>query len=219
MSGIDDARGRLRIVAYSDYVCPWCYIGLQRIERLEREFPVDVEWRPFELHPETPRDGADLRGRLGDARRVRAYTENIVALATESGLALEMPRVVANSHRSLEAAEFARNDATAGDGAFRAFHRALFAAYFAERRDIGEIDVLCEIARAAGVDDQGLRQALADERYAAAVDRITREARADEILSTPTFVYEGGFRLTGGQEYAVFESVTRRLLFRRAEAG
>ncbi|MEX2225934.1 MAG: DsbA family protein [Dehalococcoidia bacterium] len=41
---------RLEIIAYSDYVCPWCYIGLHRIEQLQREFPVDVTWRPFELH-------------------------------------------------------------------------------------------------------------------------------------------------------------------------
>ena len=99
---------RLGIVAYSDYICPWCYIGLRRIERLEREFPVDVEWRPFELHPETPRSGFDLSARLGGSPRARAYAENIVALAAESELTIRMPRAVANSHLALEAAEFAR---------------------------------------------------------------------------------------------------------------
>lgn len=206
----------LHITAYSDYVCPWCYIALERVERLQREAPVVVEWRPFELHPETPRTGADLRGRLGNAERVRAYTQNIIALATDSGLAMRMPLIVANSHRALEAAEFAREHAV---DAFAAFHRALFAAYFEEQRDIGDVDVLCEIARAAGVDDQRLRQALADERYAGAIDQITHDARADEILSTPTFVFEGGFRLTGAQDHAVFESITRRLLARRTSAG
>jgi predicted DsbA family dithiol-disulfide isomerase len=90
---------RLKIVAYSDYVCPWCFIGLQRIEQLEQEFPVDVEWRPFELHPETPRgndsnldeasrfNGNDyLVGRLGSSERARAYRDNIVPLAEDSGL-------------------------------------------------------------------------------------------------------------------------------------
>ncbi len=206
----------MRIVAYSDYVCPWCYIGLQRVERLQAELPVDVEWRPFELHPETPRTGADLRGRLGNSERVRAYTRNIIALADDVGLPMRMPPVVANSHRALEAAEFAREHADAAT--FAAYHRALFRAYFEELRNIGDADVLCEIARGCGVDDQGLRQALADDRYAETVDRITREARDDEVLSTPTFVYEGGFRLTGAQDYNVFESITRRLLERRGRA-
>jgi predicted DsbA family dithiol-disulfide isomerase len=202
---------RLSIVAYSDYVCPWCYIGLERIERLQREFPVDVEWRPFELHPETPRSGAHLTGRLGSSARAAAYTQNIIGLAEESGIPMAMPRVVANSHLALEASEFAREQ-----GGFDAYHHALFAAYFEQGRDLGDVDVLCEIARSAGVDDQGLRQALSDGRYAELIDRVTREARADEVLSTPTFVFEGGFRMTGAQDYAVFESITTRLLAQRA---
>ena len=57
---------------------------------------------------------------------------------------------------------------------------------------------------------------LTDETYAARVDQVTAEARESEILSTPTFIFPGGFRLIGGQEYAVFASVTRRLMDRIA---
>jgi predicted DsbA family dithiol-disulfide isomerase len=62
---------------------------------------------------------------------------------------------------------------------------------------------------------RAVRQALADGRYAGAADFVTREAREDEVLSTPTFVFQGGFRLTGAQDYDVFASVTRRLMKRR----
>ena len=209
---MDESAGdRLEIVAYSDYVCPWCYIGHLRVERLGREFPVDVRWRPFELHPETPRGGAQLQGRLGGEARARAYRENISALAAESGACISMPPLIANSHLALEAGEFAH-----GTGGFERFHDALFRAYFEDGRNIGEVDVLCEIGRECGLDDQGLRQALSDERYAASIDRLTDEARHDEIFSTPTFVFSGGFRLVGAQDYAVFASVTRRLLERRS---
>lgn len=200
---------RFRILAYSDYVCPWCYIGFRRIQQLKSEFDVDVEWRPFELHPETPTTGAQLEGRLGNEARARAYTRNILGIARESGIAMSMPRVVANSHRALEAAEFAREH-----GGFDAMHDALFVAYFEHGRDIGDIDTLCDVARHAGVDDQRLRQALGDETYAARIDGVTAQAREDEILSTPTFMFPGGFRLIGGQEYNVFASVTRRLIER-----
>ena len=200
---------RFRIVAYSDYVCPWCYIGFRRIEQLQRDFDMDVEWRPFELHPETPRTGARLEGRLGNPERIRAYPQNILTVAQDSAIPMRVPVVVANSHRALEAAEFARDA-----GGFDAMHAALFAAYFEHRADIGDIDVLCDLARDAGVDDQRLRQALVDETYARRVDETTRQAREDEILSTPTFIFPGGFRLIGGQEYNVFESVTRRLMDR-----
>jgi predicted DsbA family dithiol-disulfide isomerase len=201
--------GRLGIIAYSDYVCPWCYIGLQRVDRLSQEFPVDVEWQPFELHPETPRGGANVLGRLGSSARAAVFTNNILGLARESGLAMRMPAVIANSHLALEAAEFAR-----AHGGFEPYHRALFRAYFEEGRDIGEAEVLCDLARACEVDDQALRQTLAESAYAEQVDRITAEARADEILSTPTFIFEAGFRLVGAQDYDVFASVASRLLRR-----
>jgi predicted DsbA family dithiol-disulfide isomerase len=203
-----------RIVAYSDYVCPWCYIGHRRIQQLQREFEVEVEWRPFELHPETPKTGARLEGRLGSAARIRAYRENILTIAGESSIEMRMPAVVSNSHMALEAAEFAR-----AHGSFEAMHEALFAAYFERGADIGDADVLCEIAREAGIDDQGLRQALTDETYAKLVDDSTEAAREQEILSTPTFIFPGGFRLIGGQEYAVFASVTRRLMDRIASGA
>jgi predicted DsbA family dithiol-disulfide isomerase len=203
-----------RIVAYSDYVCPWCYIGFRRAQQLEREFDVEIEWRPFELHPETPRTGARMEGRLGNPARIRAYTENILTIAGESAIPMRMPAVVSNSHKALEAGEFAREH-----GGFDVLHEALFAAYFERGADIGDGEVLCEIARDAGVDDQGLRQALADETYASRVDGITAQAREQEILSTPTFIFPGGFRLIGGQEYAVFASVTRRLMERIASGA
>jgi predicted DsbA family dithiol-disulfide isomerase len=203
---------RLAIVAYSDYVCPWCYIGLQRIERLQQEYPVEVEWRAFELHPETPRGGAQLAGRHGSSARAAAYANNILALARDAGLEMRMPVVVANSHLALEAGEFARVN-----GGFDSYHPALFRAYFEDARDIGDSDALCDIARACGVDDQGLRQALADGMFRDEVYRVTEEARADEILSTPTFIFEGGFRMVGAQDYEVFASVTSRLLSRPKE--
>jgi predicted DsbA family dithiol-disulfide isomerase len=71
------------------------------------------------------------------------------------------------------------------------------------------------VARDAGIPDQHLRQALADETYAAGIDAVTAAAREDEVLSTPTFLFEGGFRMTGAQDYSVFASVTGRLLARR----
>jgi len=200
----------LRIIAYSDYVCPWCYIGWRRIEALRREFPVDIEWHPFELHPETPVSGVGAREAFGGSQRAAAVGRNIEQMAAASGISMRMPRLIANSHRALEAAEFARER-----GGFEPFHSALFEAYFGEGRDIGDADVLCETAAACGIDQLRLREALADGRYAAAIDRATAAAREDGIVSTPTFVYEGGFRLIGAQDYDVFASITRRILERR----
>ena len=52
------SQTKLKVIAYSDYICPFCYIGYHRIEKLKKEYNLAVEWRPFEIHPETPKGGA-----------------------------------------------------------------------------------------------------------------------------------------------------------------
>ncbi len=74
--------------------------------------------------------------------------------------------------------------------------------------------MLSETALRAGVHDQHQCDALADRRYATLVDRLTA-APADEVLSTPTHVFEGELRMAGAQDYAVFASGTSRVLGRR----
>lgn len=117
----------MRVAVVSDYICPWCYVGMARIDQLQRQFEIDVEWRPFELHPEIPPEGKDI------GSRGAAYYQQLRVLAEEAGLAFQPPTRVPNSRRALQAAEFAREQR-----AFDAYHRALFQAYFGQGRDIGE---------------------------------------------------------------------------------
>jgi predicted DsbA family dithiol-disulfide isomerase len=176
-------------------------------ERLARDFETEFDWRPFELHPETPPSGIPL-----DSSRLSplavAYWERLASMARELGLAFQRPSLIANSHLALEAGEFVREHAP---GRFEAFHRAVFAAYFERSLDIGDAARLVELAAACGVPDEALRDALADRRYERAVDDSTDEARAHGVSGTPTFVFDGRLPIVGAQDYAVFESVARRM--------
>jgi len=176
-----------------------------RVERLEREFAVDVEWWPFELHPEIPTVGIERRRPAGQRS---ARHEYLRSLAEAAGLVFEPPARVVNSHKALEAAEFTREQ-----GAFAQYHRALFEAYFGQGRDMADVEVLSELAADVGLDPDALREALASRRYASMVDERTEEARRWGITGTPTFIFENGDRrlpIVGAQEYAVFESVAQR---------
>ena len=165
-----------------------------------------MEWRPYELHPEIPPEGIDRSG--GDSGRV-AYYDQLRSLAQEAGLTFQPGTRVPNSHRSLEAAEFAREQ-----GAFAPYHRALFEAYFGQGRDIGDVEVLAELGAASGLDPAALRDALGAKRYASLVDERTKEARGQEVTGMPTFMFENGERrlpIVGAQEYALFQNVARRM--------
>ena len=174
---------------------------------MQREFEIEVEWRPYELHPEIPSEGIDRSA--GDSGRRAASHEHLRALAEEAGLTFRPSTRVPNSHRSLEAAEFAREQ-----GAFAPYHRALFEAYFGQGRDIGDVEVLAELGAASGLDPAALRDALASRRYASLVDERTEEARGWDVTGTPTVIFENGERrlpIVGAQEYALFENVARRM--------
>ena len=57
---------KLKIIAYSDNICPFCYVGLKRIDKLKKEIDFDIEWRGFEIHPDTPKKGIKIKDYFKD---------------------------------------------------------------------------------------------------------------------------------------------------------
>jgi predicted DsbA family dithiol-disulfide isomerase len=122
---------RVRLVAYSDYLCPWCYNASVRLARLEAEDPdVEVEWRSYLLRP-TPAGPRDLE-------RFRAYTESWRRPGAEE----DAPRFrpwrgdEGPPSHSLPPHLVAKAAAAVGPEAFRRMHARLLRAYFEESRDI-----------------------------------------------------------------------------------
>ena len=160
----------VRLVAYSDYLCPWCYNAAVRLHRLEAEEPgVSIEWRSYLLRPQA--------GSRRDLERFRAYTRSwlrpaaeadaprFVVWQTDAGPPSHSvpPQVVAKAARRLDPAGFER------------LHADLFRAYFAENRDISDREVLRELWGAVGLPENGfpacddpalLREVRADHREA-----------------------------------------------------
>jgi predicted DsbA family dithiol-disulfide isomerase len=107
---------------------------------------------------------------------------------------------------AFELAAFAREY-----GKAHAIHPKLFHAYFTEGRNIGDIDVLCDIAADAGLNRDEARAALTDHRFAGAVDEEIAWARDSGITATPTFIFDEQYALVGAQEYSTFEKMMERL--------
>ncbi|MFN0093777.1 MAG: DsbA family protein [Dehalococcoidia bacterium] len=179
-------------------------MAARRVDEFSRQFEVDVTWWPFELHPETPKEGRSLEAVI--ARRGPAYGEHLKSYAAEAGITLGSVRWLSNSHRALELTEFARDR-----GAFQAVHAALFEAYFSGGRDIGDLAVLDGIAAGAGLDPEEFRFEALVGRYAGLVDRCTEIARAKGVASTPAMIFDDRFLLTGAQDLQVYQDVLRRM--------
>ena len=139
----------VRLIVWSDYLCPWCHLGAARVHRLEEEFgdALDVEWRAFLLRP-VP-DGTRT------LEKFRSYTQSWLRPAAEPDAPEFRPWATdagPPSH-SVPAHLVAKAAAALGRNAFRAMHDRLLRAYFVENRDVTDADTLRALWREAGLDE------------------------------------------------------------------
>ena len=158
----------LKIKMYSDFICPFCYIGFEVFRKLKPEFDLELDWRGFQIHPEWPSEGmlaSEWRNGMDPAAR-QAIWQRIQAMAVAAGFEMKPPQLLTNSRLSLEATEFAKE---AGVG--EAFEERVYRAYFYEGLNIGNQSILADLAAprrvhlpAASVDFRARRQRGADVR-------------------------------------------------------
>lgn len=186
----------------SDPICPWCYIGKTQLDTAlaAADHPFVIQWHPFQLNPDMPRGGMDRREYLetkfgGQKGAVRAYTP-VVEKAEALGLKINfegMKRTpnTLDAHRLIHWAGIEGKQTAAVD--------ALFHAYFIEARDIGDHEVLGDIADGIGMDASAVLKLLASE--ADTDDIRARDAHSREmgVSSVPTFIVAGQHAVPGAQ--------------------
>jgi predicted DsbA family dithiol-disulfide isomerase len=209
-AGMHDARPvrpALHVTLVSDYICPWCYVGLARLEALRDEYNVALTPCAFDLRPGIPAEGLPRDQVSGGRTYPPGYIDNLRQTALEAGIDLKRPALVPNTRKAHEATEFAREH---GNDLW-AVHRALFRAYFEEEQNIGDVEVVVAACTAAGVDAAGLRAALEDGRYAQEIERQMARSRAQGISGVPAAIFNGRFAVVGAQEEALFRDVAARV--------
>ena len=139
-------RGPIRLDAFSDYLCPWCYNAAVRLRDVEHAYggQVEVRWRAFPLIPDT-RSGRLSTEQTREGRR-KVGREEPRAEFVLPAPGTELP---SSSLPALTAAKAAERQ---GRDPGVAFHHALFAAHFRDNLDIGQTDVLWRLAEACGLD-------------------------------------------------------------------
>jgi predicted DsbA family dithiol-disulfide isomerase len=170
---------------------------------LQQEYDVQVEWRPFELHPETPLSG--IKRQAPSSPGFERMLANLQRMARDAGLPYNSPPVQSNSRRALEAAEYAREHTM-----FDAFHLVLFQAYFQHGQDIGDWAVLVAAAKEAGLNGVAMRRAVEQGVYRETVEAHIGEAQRLGITAVPTFILDG-LTVVGAQPYALFRQTMARL--------
>jgi len=198
-------KPELKVSVFSDYICPFCYIGSRRLLRLEQDYDLKVNWAGLEIHPETPPEGMPIE-RLGYPKG--QWAQMMAALremAAEEGIELEDHDFTTNSHRALLLAEATKH---AGHEIFYALHERLFHAFFSQGKNIGDEGVLRALAAEAGVPEEIVNVAWHNQDYENRLQLNLQQARELGVRGTPTFVF-GEQVLVGAVSVADLQEAAR----------
>ena len=122
-------KPQLLVTVFSDYICPFCYIGNHRLSLLRENYDLKVYWRFIEIHPDTPLNGQSVDSLGYEPDQWRLMMDSLRKLAEEDGLEIGEQLTIANSHRALLLAEAVKE---LGSGIFYRFNDRIYSAYFAE---------------------------------------------------------------------------------------
>ena len=205
----------MTIDVYADLACPWCYIGEAHLAAALAQRPglgVDRRWRPFQLQPDLPPEGApreSFHAKFGGPERTEAAFAQTARAGEAAGLAFDFARLAGapnttDAHRLvLLAGEYGRTWEAVD---------ALFAGYFAEGRDLGDAADLVALAEHAGVPGADARALLGDDRYRADVRRSQTIAQRSGIGGVPLYLFGDHFALSGAQPVEAFVQALDRAL-------
>lgn len=205
------------IEIWSDFVCPFCYIGKRRleeaIEQLNTIQQPEIRFRSFQLNPsQVTQPEISIHRYLADRKGIseaeaRRMNDHVTRMAGESGLIYQMDHVVpANSLRAHRLFHFA-NTLNMGP----AISELLFDAYFCQGRNIDDIPTLMEIAERIGIPPDEVMLSLTDDEVLSQVNQDILLASQFQIQGVPFFVFNRKLAVSGAQPVSVFIDVLNQL--------
>lgn len=196
------------IEIFSDFVCPWCYLGVWRLERALAQRPLvnaQMVWRPFQLNPEVPPEGLErsvhLANKFGSRERARQMHALVEDAAKADGVPIRLGQITRTpntilAHRLMI---FATRE-----GAADAVAKRLFSAYFVDGLDLGSLEVLVGLARDLGLDEGKTRRYLSSRQGHGALRSAEAFARRLDLHAVPCFLFDKQYALAGAQDPVSF---------------
>jgi len=217
----------LRIDIVSDVVCPWCIIGLKQVEKaltlVGQDIAAETYWHPFELNPNMVPEGEDTAEHIArkygsTPEQSRANRSRLSDIGNSVGFAFnygEGMRIynTFNAHKLLTIFGSER-----GWRAQTALKMALFTAYFQDRRDVSDIDVLCDIAETQGMDRDAALAWINDAALTTSVRAEMAHWIDQNITGVPAIIFDQKYMVPGAQSAETFADVINKVLTKRAAA-
>ncbi|EEX67998.1 DsbA family oxidoreductase [Mitsuokella multacida] len=214
----------MKIELWSDYACPFCYIGEKRLEKALAEIDggdkVEVEFKSFELDPYASRevvsstlDRFAVKYHLSKEEAAERI-EAISRMGRSEGIDFRyISTRYTNTFDSLRLTKYAQAKGKSE------IITQLFDAYFTKNLELADHDVLKNIAGQCGLDSEEVSAVLASDRYAAEVRTDEQEAMERGIHGVPYFLINGKYTASGAQPTAMLKEAIEKILAEEASAA
>ena len=151
----------LQITVFSDYICPFCYVGHHRLMRIKDSYDLRINWRFIEIHPENSPEGEPTTSLDYPSDYWSQLMENLHKVADEENIPIAEHTFTTNSKDAIQLSESCK---ALGRVPFYKLHESLFSAFFVDEKNIGDREVLKNIANDCGIDDETIENAWDNEK-------------------------------------------------------
>lgn len=206
----------LKIEVWSDYVCPFCYIGKRQLELALQQTgykeAIEVEFKSYLLDPTTPEDATgpvidSLKQKYNmSLEEAKGMTANVASRAKEVGLDYNFDDMkTANTVKAHRLAKWAETK-----GKEKEFTERVLKAYFLEGQAIGQSNVLQTLAEEVGLASEGAKEVLESNQYMENVQQDIAIAQQLGVRGVPFFVIDNKYGISGAQPQQVFEQAIEK---------
>ena len=207
----------LQVDIIADLVCPWCYLGKRRLDDalLAVGGPSMVSWYPFQLNPAMPVAGMDveeyLASKFGDPKELKPALDKLTEVGKSEGIIFHFDRVsripnTLNAHRVMKLAE-------AEQVSISDLAEEFLKGFFESGLDIGDRDVLSELAMRHGLEYKDISKTLDDDLSRRAVLSQEAQVRQGGVSGVPNFLVNRRLFLVGAQNIPALVNAFDRAMF------
>ena len=193
----------MEIKMFSDTICGWCYIGKERLKQALREVGgngIKVTNLPFQLNPDMPMEGMDriqyIKKKFGSIENAKPMYDNMILQGQQENLEIKLDKIkktpnTVKSHLLIDYAKLNKVENEIMD--------SIFESYFFKAKDIGDENVLLEIAKKHDLDIKGLEKFITQKENLQKIDKLDTIAKQMGISGVPFYIFNDKISISGAE--------------------
>ena len=200
----------MKVEIWSDIMCPFCYIGKKNFEKAVQELPfkdqIEIEWKSFQLDPtldssETMTTNEYFRNKKGvSVEQAKQMTAQVAVMGKASGIDFNFENAfITNTYKAHQLLHLAKKYSKTNE-----VKEELFKAHFIEGKNVGNDNVLTEIAQSVGISDTDIQNCLQNNEFENDIQVDIKQAKDNRISGVPFFILDGKYGISGAQPAEFF---------------